>query len=200
MSGGARSDAVTGPCACVTRRSLEQALILPALILGALATAATARAADRYLSAAADSGGPIRIERAKGLPIVLEADSGQVGFDAIAVAKDGRSVGWLALYANCCTSYSIPLKLVIYTQGRRRTFEGTGLPIWRWRFSDEGTRVAFEQETVHGGIGIHYELREVASGRLVEKYEPPAQPPDGSPAPTAEKVPAWVADLDAGKE
>ena len=174
-------------------------LLLTAAILAGLSMSSPARAADIYVHAAADSAGPLRIQRAKGKPLVVAMDLEQVGFDRIAVSGDGRSVGWLALYPNCCTSYPIPLKLVIYTQGHRRTFEGNGLPIWRWRFTANGTRVSFEQEPVHGGVGVHYELREIASGRRIEAYDPPGRDAPDS-LPPAGGVPAWVAELDAEKE
>jgi len=161
-----------------------------------LGTIAPARAADTYLGATApDSGGPLRLVRAKGNPIVVAMDVEQVGFARIAISRDGRSVGWLALYPNCCTSYPIPLKLVIYSSGRRHVFEPNGLPIWLWQFSPDGTRVAFEQEPVHGGVGVLYELREIASGRLIERYEPPGRT-DADSVPPAGNVPAWVAELD----
>src|SRR5262245_51767811 len=171
-------------------------LLLTAAILAGASMSSAAQTADIYVRAAADSAGPLRIQRAKGKPVVVAMDLEQVAFDKVAVSGDGRSVGWLALYPNCCTSYPIPLKLVIYSQGRRRTFVGSGLPIWRWRFTADGRQVSFEQETVHGGIGVHYELREVASGRLIEAYDPPGpDAPDSLPPPG--NAPAWVAELDA---
>jgi len=168
------------------------AVLLP--VLAWLAAPSPGSAADTYLGATADTSGVVRIRREHGRPIVIGKDLEQVGAEQIAVSKDGRSVGWLALYPNCCTSYPIPLKLVIYTDGRRRVFEVNGLPIWRWQFSADGARVAFEQETAHGGLGIHYELRDVASGRLVERYDPSEHAADEGPPPD---MPAWVKALDA---
>jgi hypothetical protein len=76
--------------------------------------------------------------------------------------------------------------------GNLRTFAGTGLPIWRWRFQAEGKQVAFEQETVHGGTGIHYELRDVATGELVAKYDPDTD------AQMTARPPRWVAEVGSG--
>jgi hypothetical protein len=104
-------------------------------------------------------------------------------------------VEWLAEYPNCCTSYPIPLKLVIYTDGSVRTFTGSGLPVWQWGFQAGGTQFAFEQETVHGGLGVHYELHDVATGRLLAEYDP-AVGPDNRVL-TKQNVPQWVAELDA---
>src|SRR5438093_751571 len=73
----------------------------------------------------------------------------QVALAQPATSQGGGAVGWLALYPNCCTSYPIPLKLMVLSNGRVRTFTGNGLPVWRWAFQNDDTRVAFEQETVH---------------------------------------------------
>jgi hypothetical protein len=78
------------------------------------------------------------------------------------------------------------LLLVIYSKGGvLHGFSGRELPVWRRAFEKNGTQVAFEQETVHGGLGVHFELREIKSGLLVEKR-------DGDPTPDA---PVWVRDL-----
>jgi len=147
-------------------------------------------AADRYIDASVDQSGNLRISTANGRSIIVPKDHDQEGFDHIAITADGAAVGWLALYPNCCTSYPIPLKLFVYVSGKTRTFTGAGLPIWRWAFAADGKRVAFEQETVHGGWGIHYELRDVASGRLIREYNP-AVGDDNQPLPN-QTVPSWV--------
>ena len=79
-----------------------------------------------------------------------------------------------------------------------RTFTGNKLPVWQWRFEAGGRQVAFRQETVHGGLGVHYELRDVATGRLVAEYDP-APDPDNKQHAALTEVPKWVADLDAMK-
>jgi hypothetical protein len=119
----------------------------------------------------------------------------QEGFDNIAISPNGDAVGWLDLYPNCCTSYPIPLKLAVYMNGKLRTFTGSGLSISRWHFTSDGHRVAFEQETVHGNWGVHYELRDIASRRLVTEYDPSIDQ-NGHPLPD-QPLPQWVADLNA---
>jgi len=110
----------------------------------------------------------------------------QVGFMDAVISDDKTTVGWLALYPNCCTSYPIPLELIIFNNGKiMRVFIGTGLPIWKWKFENKGTQVAFEQETVHGSGGIHYELREIKTGLLIDSL-------DGDPHP---KSPKWLRDF-----
>jgi len=101
------------------------------------------------------------------------------------LSDDATTVGWLALYPNCCTSYPIPLALVIYRNGHvLRRFKNS-MAIWHWQFEAGGRQVAFEQETVHGHLSVHYELHDIASGRLLADY-------DGDPRPDA---PDWVRDV-----
>jgi len=174
--------------------ALKAPLFLLSLAIASFAASSVCLAADTYLGTTIDTVGDLRIQRTKGPDIIVEKEAGQVGFDKIAISKDGGSIGWLALYENCCTSYPIPLKLILYSRGHARTFVGRSLPIWRWHFTADGRQFAFEQETVHGGIGIHYELRDLASGRLIAEYDPPA--PDDGP-PSTRELPAWVAALEA---
>jgi hypothetical protein len=83
---------------------------------------------------------------------------------------------------------------VIYSNGRKRAYLGGGLAIFRWRFIDDGVRFAFYQNTVHGDLGPYYELRETATGRLIEHYAPPRNL-DNSVVPDAPRPP-WVLSLD----
>jgi hypothetical protein len=160
-----------------------------------LATALPCSAIDKYIDASVDDSGRLNIRTSDGRSIILPKDRDQVGFDLIGISADGRAVGWVDLYPNCCTSYPIPLSLAVYMDGKLHTFKGSELPIWRWHFTADGTRVAFEQETVHGEWGVHYELRDIVSGRLVSEYNPPTDPA-GHPLPD-QPVPQWVADLNA---
>jgi hypothetical protein len=152
-------------------------------------------AQDRYVRAVVDEAGALRIVTSSGRTLIQPKERDQVQIDKIAISPDGGSAGWLALFPNCCTSYPIPLKLVVYSGGKRHTFTGNELPVWRWLFTGGGKQVAFEQETVHGGLGIHYELRDIASGRKVAQWEPTIGPDNQALA--NQKPPTWVSALDA---
>jgi hypothetical protein len=166
------------------------------LLCAALVTVASPGvAADRYIRAVVNEAGALRIVTSDGRAIVLPKEPEQVEFGEIAISPDGGSVGWVALFPNCCTSYPIPLKLVVYSAGKLRAFTGSGLPVWRWHFTGGGRQVAFEQETVHGGLGVHYELRDIASGRRVAEWGPTIGP-DNQPLAN-QKPPKWASDLDA---
>ena len=163
-----------------------------------LAAASPGFAAERYARASVDSAGQVRIVTRDGRAIVPVKRPDQVEFARVAISPDGRRVGWLALYPNCCTSYPIPLELVVYTNGKVHIFRGSEQAVWRWCFMAGSKQVAFEQETVHGGFGVHYELRDVASGRLIAEFDPEVGPDQQVLA--NQKVPGWVAELDAMRE
>jgi hypothetical protein len=152
-------------------------------------TASGLPAQQTFVRSDIDPQGRLRVATSQGREFVPALLKDQVGFEKVAISPDRRTVGWLASFPNCCTSYPVALKLVVYRGGRQRSFTGNGLAFSRWAYSDSGTRVAFEQETVHGGLGVHYELRDVASGRLVASFDP------GEKA--GESPPAWVRALDS---
>jgi hypothetical protein len=94
------------------------------------------------------------------------------------------------LFGNCCTSYDIPLQVVIYSRGKTHRFGG-GLAIFDWHFADEGRRVVFSQQTVHFACSVHRELRDITSERLLATADIPevcGQIPD----PPNVEVPKWV--------
>lgn len=149
-------------------------------------------AVDTYVETVIDPSGQLRITTKHHREIVPKKEHDQTGFEDAQISPDGHAVGWLALYPNCCTSYPIALKLVVLLNGEERTYLGNGLPISRWCFWGGGKQVAFKQETVHGGMGVHYELREIEKGELADKYDPDANPD------VVTKPPRWVVVLDSG--
>lgn len=155
-------------------------------------------ASERYLDAAID-GDSVRIRTEDGRSFVAPAEpalpdiGAPVGLEQIRVAPDRRAVGWLVQYPNCCTAYPIPLTLVVYADGVRRTYRGSERPIWRWRFLAGGNQIAFHQETTHGGLGRHDELRDVRSGDLIETFDWPVGP-DNQPVEDA-ALPSWAQSL-----
>ena len=177
-------------------RASAFAVVLVAFLV-ASAQGLSAGPEEIYASADIDDKGQLRIVTKDGREILPKKEDEQVGFSRPRVSDNGRSVGWLAEFQNSSTSYPIPLKLMILTNGGMQAFTGSGLPIWRWAFRDRGRRFAFEQETVHGGFGIHYELRDAATGRLIDEYSP-AYGPDNRIIPN-QRTPRWVDELKALK-
>jgi len=56
----------------------------------------------------------------------ISKEKDQVGGRSIRIAEDKRTVGRTVLYENCCTSYPIPLLLVIYRDGKVQQRLNTG--------------------------------------------------------------------------
>jgi len=77
-----------------------------------------------------EDGRRITPNRLAPLSVVMDEN---VGAEQAAVSPDHQSVGWLALFENCCTSYPLPLKLVILHNGQFHSLEGYSA-IWFWSF------------------------------------------------------------------
>jgi hypothetical protein len=138
-------------------------VIALALVLGANRSPAQ----QTFRQADIDSAGRLRIVLSNQKVVRPPRDSAQVAFEQVAISADGRIVGWLALYPNCCTSYPVPLKLVLRRLDGSRTVISNELPIWRWAFAADGQNVVIRQAPVHGSAPLYYELREIRTGRLI---------------------------------
>lgn len=103
---------------------------------------------------------------------ILGKNDMQVSVEEPVIAKDGHTVGWLVNFPNCCTSYPIPLVLVIYRDGKilNHIVPKVGLPPWRWAFLKNGNEVAYYADTVHGNLDPTCELRDVKSGKLLDEW------------------------------
>jgi hypothetical protein len=155
-------------------------------------------AAERYASVLVDQDRRVIVVTNDGRHITPPQDRDQVGAEQAAVAPDKQSVGWLALSRWCCTSYPIPMTLVVFSNGQVRVMKGAlGEPIWYWHFQNGGRRVAFKEETPHGSMGLHYELWDVRSGRRVADYTPEYD--ENGRVAARPKEPLWVKALDASQ-
>src|SRR5690606_25561681 len=118
---------------------------------------APAASPETYESADIDGDGNLRILTSErrtiivakgGSPKASESFGRQTAFGQPVLSDDRRAVGAQAMFGNCCTSYDIPLQLVIHSGGKTHRFGG-GLAIFDWHFADGGRRVAFSQQSVH---------------------------------------------------
>lgn len=133
----------------------------------------------------ADSAGLIHIVR-NGIDILAPKEKDQVTCDRPKLADDGKTAGWLVNYENCCTSYPIPLSLIIYRHGIIiHRFQPSLQSIWDWQFLRAGNQVAFWTGPVHGDFVPHFELHDVTSGRLLAEWN----------GHIDDKHPAWVTGL-----
>lgn len=154
----------------------------------------TAPPAETYQSAVLAADGSLVITTSAPKTVVVPKVGDQTSFSEPILSALRTAVGAQANFPNCCTSYDIPLQLVVYANGRVHRFTGTGLPIFDWHFADGGTRVAFGQEPVHFGCAIHYELREIESERLVDSVDIPQRCGQVTDPPVV-KPPKWVSEL-----
>lgn len=112
------------------------------------------------------------------------ADEKQTEFKDIAISRDGGAVGWVAYYANCCTSYPVPILVEVYAAGKRHTFQPAIAP-WHWCFVDGSSRIAAISTTVHGPQNEVIELWDISTGTKRGEFTWM----DGGAYPSA---PAWV--------
>jgi hypothetical protein len=111
----------------------------------------------------------------------------QRGYAQPQVSGDGRLVGWVALETACCTSYPLPITLVLLREDRSLVRFEEGLPIWAWKFEKGGT-IAFRQRTTHGTSTITYKLIRIRDRKLIGQYECFSE--DASSE--SPRVPNWV--------
>lgn len=117
----------------------------------------------------------------------------QEGFADPQLAADRLTIGWTETYDNCCTSYAIPLMLVIFRSGEviRRVDPGLTM-IWSWMFVDGGERVAIATGPTHGPEIGDFRLYDVNTGKMISEVfgdeNTQALKPD---------APKWAKDLEA---
>ena len=159
----------------------------PLLIVGvALALRTHTSSAQRtYRRVDVDSTGQLRLVLSNKHVIRPPKDSDQVAFEQVTMSADRRIVGWVALYPNCCTSYPVPLKLVLLRMDGGRTAISNALPIWQWAFAADGQSVVIRQAPIHGAAPMSYERRDIRTGRLIATAQT-----DSTTLPKA--LPAWV--------
>ena len=84
------------------------------------------------------------------------------------VAEDHKTVAWSVLYENCCTSYPIPLKIVIYRHGRLTRISSPQM-IWDWKFVSGGQQIAASFGPVHGDAS-GAELYDARTGKRLASW------------------------------
>jgi hypothetical protein len=146
------------------------------------------RPANSYAEARVDETGQLVILTKDGRRVLPKKDTEQETFGDVLISEDGRAIGWLNEYFNCCTSYPVSQRLVVYAGGLFRTFQGP-FPIFGWQFRADATQVAFLSEPLHFVHLEHYELRDIATGRLLAEYA------CGQYATPSAQIPGWVTDL-----
>jgi hypothetical protein len=112
----------------------------------------------------------VHLVRRGGKEITIPKERDQVSASSPRIAEDEQTAGWLIDYENCCTSYPIPLTLVIYRAGRIVRLR-PGLMISAWRFLERGKKVAVSSGTVHGMTFQHLSLYDSRTGHLLKEWD-----------------------------
>lgn len=74
----------------------------------------------------------------------------------VELVQDQRTLGWTVNVENCCTSYSIPLSVVLFRDRRVPHTLDQGQMIWNWMFVQGGKEVAVVFGPTHGSeVGDH---------------------------------------------
>jgi hypothetical protein len=124
--------------------------------------------------------GPLHIIYSDGTEIVQTLPSLQpgtdkesvfnaVGFSGVELAQDRQTLGWTVNVQNCCTSYSVPLSVVVFQHKQvLHTFD-QGQMVWSWMFLEAGKQVAVVFGPTHGPEVGDYQLYDVKTGKLVSE-------------------------------
>ena len=93
--------------------------------------------------------GKAHVAFANGVDKTISPQAKQVECADVSIADDRRTVGWSVLVENCCTSYPVPISIVVYRDGHQHVIT-TGQAIWKWRFIESGSQIAVLSGPVHG--------------------------------------------------
>lgn len=91
-----------------------------------------------------------------------------VGFSEVELAQDRQTLGWTINVENCCTSYSIPMSVVVFRHKQVLHTFHQGQMVWSWMFLQGGKQVAVVFGPTHGEIG-DYQLYNVKTGKLISQ-------------------------------
>lgn len=92
-----------------------------------------------------------------------------LAFSGVQLAEDRQTIGWTINVENCCTSYSIPMRVVVF-RGKHvlRTID-QGQMVWSWMFVQRGERVAVVFGLTHGPEIGDYRLYNIRTGKLLSE-------------------------------
>ena len=140
-----------------------------ALPQGARATPRAAPPSER-MTVEETPEGAARITLRDGRKIIVPKEYGQAGIDDGAVAADGTA-GWLVTYSVDGVSYPIAGKLVVWRDGKIvQRFESEQV-FYSWAFVAGSKQIAYHDGPLHGEQASHCELHDVATGRVIDKWD-----------------------------
>jgi len=148
----------------------------------------------------ADTGEAV-VRRTDGSTLELPSLRNQVEIDALRISPDGQRIGWLVNEPNCCTSYPIPLHLVIFKAGKIEQVFDDEQCIFDWTFARNGKAVAYRMGALHGSDYQTFRLRSLSTGKPLATYFYPDSFDGGNAEAEAKRAsavaaaPRWVTDV-----
>ncbi len=118
----------------------------------------------------ADSNGRVHVLGGADRGTIVPKEKEQESVEQPLIAGDGRTVGWLVNFPNCCTSYPIPTTIVLYRDGHIIHQLSNGRAIFKFQFVKGGERLAYLSDTVHGNLGPECVLVNVRSGKTLDDW------------------------------
>lgn len=106
-----------------------------------------------------------------GKETIFPKETGQVSIDSVKVAPDGRAAGWLVNEPNCCTSYPVPICLVVVRGNSKHVFAERQM-IYDWHFVEGSARVALSIGPTHGEFPADFLLYDTGSGQKLQEWGP----------------------------
>jgi hypothetical protein len=128
--------------------------------------------------------GTVHIMSASGDDMVPPKEKGQVGCSDAKISPDKRTAGWLVSYENCCTSYPIPLTVVLFRSGKVVQRIAPGQMVYDWHFWKNDS-VAVSDGPTHNPSGPKVRLYDIPSGKLLKEWS----------GEYGDKLPLWAEGL-----
>ena len=159
---------------------------------------------ETYAGFETSDAGDTFIVRTDGSKIPLPQFRYQVEIESPRVSSDGKRVGWLADMPFCCTSYPVPMFLVIFKGGAVERVIEQGQCIFDWAFVRDGTAVSYYQGTLHGSDYKGFTLRDVRTNAVLATYAYPDSnyspygEGEAKRAAAIQAAPAWVKAIPSG--
>lgn len=115
--------------------------------------------------------GEVLITRCDGAMVRPPMLENQTGVDKLLVSPDHKTAGWAVLEKNCCTSYDIPTRLVVYYQEKFMTLMPPHSPqmIWDWEFK-RGAEIVMRSGPTHGNMCVN-SVHDVHTGKKVREKD-----------------------------
>lgn len=156
-------------------------------LLPALASRSPVFAQSSSLRVYVDTGHRVHVVSPAGKDTIVTPELGQTGIDAIQIADDRQTAGWLVLYKDPDSGSPFAGKLVLWMDGQIIRSFPTDQAFWSWAFEHRADQVAFHVGPRHSETVSHCELHEVLTGQLLESWDGDLEDPS---------KPAWAKKLE----